>query len=178
MDYKTILLKQNRCLFHTSDLALLWNISNKNTLYTTIKRYTQKGILNRIHKGFYATKPISQIDPIVLALSYIHTYAYVSTEYVLSKSGIINQYTPTITLVSSKPNKFSLANRNFIVRSMKPEFLYNDAGIQTEAKGYKIATPERAVCDMLYYNKNAYFDNPTRFDNNLVFQIRKEVGFV
>ena len=34
-----VLLKQDQKVFHTQDLALLWGIINKNTLYTTIKRY-------------------------------------------------------------------------------------------------------------------------------------------
>ena len=49
------LLQAPTKLFHTQDLALLWGISNRNTLYTQIKRYVQKSILHPIHKGFYAT---------------------------------------------------------------------------------------------------------------------------
>ena len=55
------LLKLNRDLYHTGDLGVLWEITNKNTLYTTIKRYVQKGILIPIHKGLYATKPLDKI---------------------------------------------------------------------------------------------------------------------
>jgi len=38
------LIKLDRKIFHSNDLAIAWGISNKNTLYTTIKRYVQKGI--------------------------------------------------------------------------------------------------------------------------------------
>lgn len=34
------LLKANQKLFHTKDIYLLWGITNKNTLYTTIKEGT------------------------------------------------------------------------------------------------------------------------------------------
>lgn len=178
MDYSTILLKQNKSLFHTPDLALLWEISNKNTLYTTIKRYVKKGILHRIHKGFYSTKPIQDIDPVELGIAYIHAYAYLSTEYVLSKAGIINQLSPAITLISTKSTNFNLAERKYIVRKMKSELLYNDTGIQVSDNGYKVASPERAVEDMTYYNKHFHFDNRDRFDINEVNKMRKQLNLI
>lgn len=166
MNYLEILLKQNKQLFHTGDLALLWSISNKNTLYTTIKRYTQKGILNRIHKGFYSTKAIKDLDPIELGIGYIHDHAYLSTEYILSKQSIINQYSPAITLVSTKSMNFSIADKRYIVRAMKPERLFNEEGVEISDKGYKVATAKRAMKDMLYYDKNFHFDNLERINNN------------
>lgn len=178
MNYSTILLKQNQSLFHTQDLALLWKISNLNTLYTTIKRYVKKGILHRIHKGFYSTKPIVDIDPTALGIAYIHDYSYASTEYVLAQAGVINQYSPTITLVSTKSIKFSLADRNYIVRAMKPKLLYNECGIEISDKGYKVATVERAAADMLYYSPKFHFDNQSRFDINKVNKIRKQLGIL
>ncbi|MBN1618913.1 type IV toxin-antitoxin system AbiEi family antitoxin domain-containing protein [Candidatus Dojkabacteria bacterium] len=173
MNYLTTLLKQNQSLFHTSDLALLWNISNKNTLYTTIKRYVKKKALHRIHKGYYSTKPIAEIDPILLGIGYIHDYAYLTTESILSSSGVINQYSTTITLVSNKSINFSLLDTNYIVRKMKPELLYNDYGIELSEKGYKIATPERALVDMIYYNSNFHVDNKDRVNLEEVIKIKK-----
>ncbi len=175
MNYSTTLLKQNKSLFHTQDLALLWEISNKNTLYTTIKRYVKKGVLNRIHKGFYSTKPLNDIDPVELGIAYIHDYAYVSTEYILSKEGIINQLSPAITLISTKSVNFSLADRKYIVRKMKSELLYNDAGILFSDNSYKVASPERAVVDMTYYNQHFHFDNIDRFNRKKVNKIKKQL---
>ena len=79
MNKVNILLKQNRLVFHTTDLGLLWKIDNKNTLLTTIKRYVKKGILIRIHKGLYTTKPVDELDPYEVGVAYVHQYAYVST---------------------------------------------------------------------------------------------------
>ena len=84
------LLKLKEKLFHTNDLALLWGITNKNTLYTTIKRYLQKGILIPVHKGFYSTVPIDQLDPFKLAIGYLHRFTYISCETVLIQEGIIS----------------------------------------------------------------------------------------
>ncbi|MFB6306366.1 MAG: hypothetical protein ABEH43_05165 [Flavobacteriales bacterium] len=81
MSWKTdILLKQEERLFHTNDLALLWGITNKNTLYTSIRRYIQRGILYRIHKGLYSTISPEQINKYYLMAKAIHNYCYLSTE--------------------------------------------------------------------------------------------------
>ena len=37
------LANSGQIIFRDIDLAVLWRISNKNTLYTTIKRYTKGG---------------------------------------------------------------------------------------------------------------------------------------
>lgn len=176
MNYLTILLKQKQSLFHTSDLALLWNISNKNTLYTTIKRYIQKNALYRIHKGYYSTKPLLEIDPVLLGIGYVHDYAYLSTESVLSQTGVINQLSPTITLISTKSMNFSILDMNYIVRVMKPELLYNESGVEMSEKGYKIATPERAVVDMIYYSPSFHFDNMNRVKIEQVTNIKQKLN--
>ena len=56
------LIKLDQKLYHTNYLAILWNIINRNTLYTTIKRYMEKGILLPVFKGLYSTVPTMQLD--------------------------------------------------------------------------------------------------------------------
>ncbi len=170
-----ILLKQKRKLFHTRDLALLWGNPAPNTLYTTIKRYVQKGILISVHKGFYSVMPLSKIDPVALGISYIHTYAYLSLESILIKEGIMFQAGENITLVSNVSKKFSVGSNKYLVRRMKDEFLYNTSGII--GNYIRKATPERAVADMLYFNPSFHFDNPKAIDWQKVKQIQKEVGY-
>lgn len=177
MSYSKTLLKQNRSLFHTSDLALLWGIDNKNTLYTTIKRYVKKGVLIRIHKGFYSTKPLNSIDPVLLGIGYLHDYAYLSTESILNISGVINQTSRTITLVSSKSRIFNIYGIEYISRAMKPEYLYNDIGIVEHPNGYRMATPERAAADLLYYSPKYHFDNPKRLKMDEVNKIKREIDY-
>jgi len=167
------LLKQEKKLFHTSDLALLWQIQVPNTLYTTIKRYVQKGILKRIHKGFYSAIPIEKLDPLELGIGYLHSFAYLSTESILQENGIIFQTSDYITLVSSTSKKFMIGGHSFLVRKMKDEFLYQSAGL-TERDNIKVATLERAVADILYFNPNFYFDNRKIINWLRVKEIQKE----
>lgn len=171
-----VLLKQNRALFHTNDLALLWNITNRNTLYTAIKRYVKKGILHRIHKGFYATKPLEKIDPIQIGVSYLHTYAYLSTESVLSREGIILQNIQYITLISSLSKQFAVNKHRYLVRRLKDDFLHQSPGI-IEKDGVKIATVERAVADLFYFNPHYHLDASDKVDWDRVKKIKKEVGY-
>lgn len=172
-----ILLKQNQKLFHTRDLSILWGIHNPNTLYTTIKRYVQKGILIPVHKGLYATILPQDLDPCALGVSALHTYAYVSCETVLSRAGIIFQADNAITLVSSVSRRFTLGGYHYIVRKMHDRLLYCDAGIERQ-NGILTAGIPRAVCDMLYFNPTVHFDNPKAIDWPEVRAIKQEAGFL
>lgn len=168
------LLRQERKLFHTNDLALVWNIENRNTLYTTIKRYVEKGILQRIHKGFYASVALSQLAPPSLGLGWIHLYGYLSTETVLREKGIILQKIHDITLISSVSATFEIAGFRFRVRKMKDEYLYNATGIDSY-QGYQKSSIERAVADLLYFDPAYYFDNRSQVNWKKVNQIQKEL---
>lgn len=171
------LMRQKDNLFHTQDLGLMWGIVNQNTLYTTIKRHVQRGILIPIHKGFYSTIPFEEIDPLKLAIGYIHRFAYISCETVLIKEGVIFQKVNSLTLVSDISKKFTIAGNSFWVRKMKDEFLYNDYGI-INIEGIKTASLERAVVDMIYFNQNVFFDNRKVVDWKKVKKIQKEMGYI
>jgi len=170
------LLKLKEKLFHTNDIALLWGINNKNTLYTTIKRYVQKGILIPIHKGFYSTISLDQIDPFKLAVGYLHRFAYVSCETVLIREGIIFQKENYLTLISSVSKKFTISNRPYLVRQLKDSYLYYDRGID-RIDGVLTANVERSVADLLYFNSNYYFDNEKKIDWKEVREIRKVISY-
>ncbi|HIE55444.1 MAG TPA: hypothetical protein EYP90_09735 [Chromatiaceae bacterium] len=157
-------------------MALLWGIENKNTLYTTISRYVKKGILYRIHKGFYATKPLTELDPVELGIGYLHTFAYLSCETILFRHGIINQPPACITLVSAKSARFTIGQNHYLARQMKAEYLFNPAGIARTPQ-YQTASVARAVADMLYFNPGYYFDVPNLVDWDEVARIQEQVGY-
>src|SRR3989344_5957357 len=154
----SILLKQPRKLFHTKDLELLWNISNKSTLYSIMNRYLKRGYLVQVYRGFYSTVELSTINDIELGTSAIHDYCYLTTESVLVKSGVIFQIIPHITFCSSKNKRITINNQSFVSRQLKDQFLFQSVGI-IEQQNYREATCERAVADMLYFNPRYYFDS-------------------
>jgi hypothetical protein len=170
------LIKLDRKIYHTNDLALLWNITNKNTLYTAIKRYIQKGVLLPIYKGLYSTVPISQLDPLELGKALIHRYTYLSTESVLTQAGVIAQTIYSYTFVSDQPKKITIETTSFLYRQLKPNYLFNPIGITDQHSVY-VASPERAAADMLYFNPKYHFDVSESLDFETVKIIQKEVGY-
>ena len=95
-------------VFHVSDLANLWQISNPRNLHMTLKRYADRGLLVRIYRGLYSLKPVEQLHPFLIGLKVLHRMAYVSTETILVEAGIIQQKINQITLASSVSKKFSV----------------------------------------------------------------------
>jgi predicted transcriptional regulator of viral defense system len=170
------LLRLDRRIYHTNDLAIIWGITNKNTLYTTIKRYVQKGVLIPIYKGLYSTMPLTQLNPLELGKSIIHRYTYLSTESVLVQAGVISQAIYAYTFVSDKTKSVPVGSMSFLFRKLKDEYLNNPAGVINQ-NGIFVATTERAAADMLYFNPSYHFDIPEHIDFDKVKVIQKEVGF-
>lgn len=171
------LAKLGEVVFHSDDLANLWHITNENTLYTTLKRYTERGLLFRIHKGFYAIKPPAQIDPLLLGIKALHDYSYVSTETILAEEGMIQQEVSVITLISGKIKRFSVAGHRYYSRKLTDEFLYQPNGIITTPSGVRKATRERAMADLLHFNPRAYVDAVNLIDWKKVRALQKEIGY-
>lgn len=177
IDKRDILLKQERNLFHTKDLSLLWGINNPATLRRTISRYVKKGTLIPIYRGFYSVLPLEKIDVFDLGASAFHSFCYLSTETVLVQTGIIFQMIYAHTYCSSKTKTIQIGESIYKSRSLKDKYLYNPAGI-IDHPNYKIATAERAIADMLYFNPKYYFDAHDQIDWKKVKEIQKEVGYI
>lgn len=165
-------------VFHADDVANLWGIVNKNTLYTTLSRYVAGGLIHRVYKGLYAVKKIKEINPLLLGVKALHSSAYVSCESVLYKEGVLNQPPQEIVVVSRFSKHFSIAGINYRSRKMRDEFLFNDAGIEMK-DGVRIASLPRAIADTLYFNPKKYFDavNSNLINWNKVKEIVIAVGY-
>ena len=171
------LIKLDRKLYHSNDLAILWDINNKNTLYTTIKRYVQKGVLIPVYKGLYSTVPLVSLNPLELGKAIIHRYTYLTTESVLSQAGIISQRVYDYTFASDQSKRISVGQWSFRFRKLKDDYLLNPTGIIPQ-NGVFVATVERAVADMLYFSPKYHFDVPGSIDFEKVKSIQKEIGYL
>jgi len=163
-------------VFYGDDLANLWDIYDKNTLYTTLKRYTAQGLIYRVFRGLYAIKPIDKLDPFLLGTKAAGEFSYVSTETILSKEGIILQNVGQLTLVGQKSKKFAIARNDYKVRQLADMYLFNPVGI-IEVNGARVATLERAMADLLYFNSRAHFDARQLIDWGKVRKMQKEIGY-
>ena len=170
------LIQFDRKLFHTNDLAVLWGINNRHNLYMTITRYMDKGVLFPVFKGLYATVPVPSLDPLELGAAIIHRYTYLSTESVLSQAGIITQRVFDYTFVADRSRRVTVGQWSFRFRKLKDDFLYHPAGIGSQ-DGIFIASIERAVADLLYFNPKYTFDIPENIDFDKVRSIQKEIGY-
>lgn len=170
------LLKQDRKLYHTNDLAILWHIANKNTLHVTISRYVASGVLHPIYKGLYATVPVGSLDPVTLGRAIIHRFTYMTTETVLARTGVISQATYDYTFAAEISKRIQVGPWSFRYRQLKDKFLYNPAGIVKDNDNF-IASIERAAADMLYFNPKANFDVPQLVDHERLKALQAEIGY-
>jgi hypothetical protein len=175
-DRFAILARFGGVLFHINDFANLWGIYDKHNLHTTLKRYTDKNLLFRVYRGFYAIKPVDQIPTFILGIKALHRFSYISTETILSREGVMTQSFEAITLVSSISKRFTIGSNRFIARRLSEKFLLNTYGVSYE-NGTLIANTERAIADMLYFNPKAHFDGASFIDWGKVHEVQKKVGY-
>jgi len=170
------LLQIDRKIFHTNDLAVLWKISNRNTLYTTISRQLKAGILFSIYKGLYATVPVDKLDPLDLGKAIIHGYTYLTTEWVLADSGVISQMVHAITFAAQESKHVLIGPWSFRYRQLKDEYLFHPGGIE-DLNGRYTASIERAAADMLYFQPNYHFDVPQLIDFKKLEALQLDIGY-
>ena len=170
------LIQVNRRVFHTNDLATLWEIENRQTLYTTISRYIDRRILFPVYKGLYATVPLSDLDPLELGPAIAHSYTYLTTESVLDRAGAVSQPARVYTFAAGQSRRVSVGGWTFRFRQLKDEYLHNPSGVEWEDPAF-IASPERAAADMLYYNPTFHFDVPEAIDFDRVRELQEEIGY-
>jgi hypothetical protein len=106
----------------------------------------------------------------------IHRYTYLTTESVLSQAGIISQRIYDYAFVANRSKRVTVGQWSFRYRKLKDEYLYHPAGIVNQ-DGLFIASTERAVADMLYFNPKYHFDVPESIDLDKVRSIQKEIGY-
>lgn len=169
-----VLLSQDRQIYHTTDLALLWGTENGNTLRTTISRYLKSGILTSLHKGLYSTIDPSRLDPLDLARAMIHGTSYISCESILVEGGVIHQELGAMTFVGEKSQNFTLPRQKISVRvrQLAPKYLYNPIGVKDGR-----ADLERALADLLHYNPRYHLDSPQLINQDKLLYYQKELGY-
>ena len=159
--------KDIRTVFRLNDIAMLACETNFISLNKKLNYYVRTGKLQNPRKGIY-TKP--NYNPEELACT-IYTPSYISLEYVLQKAGIVFQYDSRITAVSYLSRSTEVAGRSYLFRKIKGEILVNTNGIVRQDNHINIATAERAFLDLLYLNKDYYFDNLNPLSKQLVYKL-------
>ena len=163
------LLKSGQTVFSTQDLAILWAISDTNYLKTKIYRLTNSGTLKRIRRGIYALdKDYNRFE---LANKLVSP-SYVSLQTVLAQKGVLFQYDSTIYSIAGRSIQASIREQTFVYKKIKDDIMLVRQGTEVE-NGVTMATLERAILDMLYLEKDCYFDNPNSVDWDKCFSLAK-----
>lgn len=155
------LFRDVRTVFRLRDIALLTGESDFQSLNRKINYAVRTGKLVNPRKGIYA-KPL--YNPEELACL-IYTPCYISLEFVLQRAGIIFQYDSCITSVSYLSRLIEIEGASYSYRKLKGNVLVNTSGIIRMENKINIASAERAFLDLLYLEKEYYFDNLSPLDN-------------
>ncbi|GHU64798.1 hypothetical protein FACS1894123_10050 [Bacteroidia bacterium] len=166
MDILFEIYKDSRTVFRINDIALFLN-TNDAILRRKLNYYVQKGKLLNLQRGIYAKEGY---NPQELACR-LYAPTYISFETVLLAAGVIFQYYETITNASYLSREVEVDNQAIKYRKLKGEILVNPKGVMLNRNNINIATPERAFLDMLYLNKNYYFDNINSLNKSKLYDI-------
>ena len=161
------ILRESNTVFTLKEILLASGETTTNLLKRRLNYYVKKGELYSIRRGFYAKD--KNYDKLELATK-IYTPAYISFETVLRQAGMIFQYYETIFVASYLTREIAEDNQIYQYKKIKNTILTNSAGIETK-NSYSIASPERAFLDILYLNRNYYFDNLGPLNWDKVFEL-------
>jgi hypothetical protein len=171
-DYISSLLRSNNTVFTFKDLSLIWGDTDRDYVTKRVYRYIKAGKLYAVRKGIYAKD--KNYNRFELATK-IYTPSYISLETVLAQAGIIFQYYGQIFVASYLTREITADDQKYTYKKIKDSILTNHTGLINK-ENYTVASPERAFLDVLYLNKDYYFDNPSKLDWEKVFEILKIYG--
>ena len=129
-----------------------------NNVNEKISNLIRNGDLIRLKKGFYTfSKPYqTKAIDLISASNMLYTPSYVSFDYALSFYGMIPERVSEITSATSKNEKlfetpigrFSYKKVSIEAYSLGVDWIYDDI-----EGGKFIATPEKALCDKIKYDR-------------------------
>lgn len=159
--------KDTGTVYRFNDIAMLLGETNFQSLSKKLNKFVRLDKLLNPRKGIYAK---SNYNPEELACI-LYTPSYISLEYVLQRAGVVFQYDTRITTISYLSRDIEVGNQTFLYRKLKGEILIETMGIIRENTHINIATPERAFLDLLYLNKDYYFDNINPLNKELIYKL-------
>jgi len=161
------LLREKNSVFTFKEIALILEETNLELLRSKINYYVKTGKLYRVRKGIYAKD--KNYDRVELATK-IYTPSYISFETVLVHVGVIFQFYSQIFVASYLTREIMVDNQKICYRKIKDSILTNKKGLEFR-NNYWVASPERALLDTLYLNKDYYFDNLSPLNKEEILKI-------
>ncbi len=146
IDVYTQLRSLNLDVIKTHDVAALLkvNIAHASKL---LERLAKTGQLIRVARGMFA---FPDIDPLILTEYLTSPFpSYISLQSALYYHGMISQIPNNIYVASlARAHLYKTSFGSFSVHHINPDFFF---GYQQLENNIKIATPEKALIDILYF---------------------------
>jgi hypothetical protein len=167
MNNLTQLITTPKTIFTFQEVKEILQIPTDEGVKSFLKRAKKNQALSNPYRGFRA---LPNYDTFELAYK-MRPDGYISCETVLFREGVFFQfYGNTVSCMASRSNHYKIDEKNIIYYKLNPELLHNDNGIRTY-ETYRIATPERALCDYIYLNPRASIDAPESINRIRLSQI-------
>jgi predicted transcriptional regulator of viral defense system len=140
-----ILRSLNKPFYTIADLEKITGL-RRESLYVTLKRWVDAGILERVSQGIYV--PMGENLALEKIAAQLYLPNYLSFESALARHGILNMIPYTLTFATTrKTKKYSLRNHGVEFRQISPGLFF---GYEMK-NGIHIAVPEKALLDQIYF---------------------------
>ncbi len=134
----------NKPFYSIADLEKITSLSRKS-LYVTLKRLVDRGILEKVGPGIY--RPFTSKTSMEKIAASLYVPNYLSFESLLSRYGVLNLVPYTITFATTrKTRRITLLGRAIEYRQIKKELFW---GYEIKG-GIYTAKPEKAFLDLVY----------------------------
>jgi predicted transcriptional regulator of viral defense system len=158
MKFEELLKLINGEPIFTSSLLLAGNIS-VFSIRKQLSRWISAGKILQIKRGLYVVAaPYMKKEPHpFLIANMIKKASYVSLQSALEYYGTIPEYVPVITSVTTgRPEQISTKLGKFIFKHLKKELFWGYKELEViKGTGIFIATPEKALLDLIYFTPNS-----------------------
>lgn len=119
--------------------------------------WQKKGYLLRVRNGWYSLADgIKTLEQVYYTANKIYAPSYISLESAFAHYGWIPEGVFTLTSISTrKTTLFDTPKGRFSYASIKPALFFGYRIINKEGHGIKMAEPEKALLDFLYFHPKA-----------------------
>lgn len=140
-------------VFSTRDIEMFFPGFERENLLN----WQKKGALLRIRNGWYSlSEGIQTLEHAYFTANKIYAPSYLSLESALAHYGWIPEAVFTFTSVSTLKTKvFDTPKGRFRYSTVKPSLFFGYKILSVEGRGIKMAEPEKALLDFLYFHPKA-----------------------
>lgn len=157
-------------VFTIPEISYITHYSDEK-LYSALKYAVKTNHLIRISKGLYA------FDHQYSKQEYankLRSPSYISLYTVLQEHNIVFQPYTSVFSIANRNETMARDGQNYVYRKIKDSILLQPLGIAS-ANGIFKASPERALCDKIYLDRQEYFDNLRSIDWDFMTSLNQNV---